>query len=589
MVIGGVQMSMKSFLLSNKKRTGLIISIILILSGIIPLIIFTFFADPAHPYTISQTTLVTEDYTNIKALIYTPKNMTGNHPGVVIGHGFCGNARHMQALAIEFVKREFVVVNINFRGHGNSGGYLPSFTDPLMTNTIELDILAGIQYLRDLGNIDKIGLLGHSMGAMTVLKTADDLTNDINATVVLGMVTGFEAGLRGFIGGNISGTSEPNLTRIANLLICNGRLEQMFTPTLSLNFLKEYTNLTSVELETTYGYFEYRNASKVVIGSGEHLFEPLDNHIINESVVWFELAFYGSIRWDVTLTAPFLQPSFAIALIGIIAMCFVTLLYLHNFLWKDQPINLRKNTLKDTSIFKLIVFYVLGTVVGVGLLLPFAILFAAALPISMGQLLYAILVGNAIGALLMYYFIIRKIEKLGFRAIPSKIRAMCSGDYKRSILYGIIAAALLAVAIACVANWSIVITFPTIREYGGIIGMAILFFPWLLIKEFYFRTTQGQLKTSNRFKEYFTMVGIGFVMDSLLLIPAMLFFWRNGPLLGFLALALTVVLIFTFIQQILVTWVYMYSGRNILGSTIFLCIFYAWMIINFYPFGLPFF
>ncbi|MHA1763033.1 MAG: hypothetical protein ACTSYC_04640 [Promethearchaeota archaeon] len=42
---------------------------------------------------------------------------------------------------------------------------------------------------------------------------------------------------------------------------------------------------------------------------------------------------------------------------------------------------------------------------------------------------------------------------------------------------------------------------------------------------------------------------------------------------------------FAIIQQILVTWVYMYSGRNIISSAAFLSILYAWMIVNFFPFG----
>ncbi|MFW9846244.1 MAG: hypothetical protein ACFFD6_05830, partial [Candidatus Thorarchaeota archaeon] len=57
--------------------------------------------------------------------------------------------------------------------------------------------------------------------------------------------------------------------------------------------------------------------------------------------------------------------------------------------------------------------------------------------------------------------------------------------------------------------------------------------------------------------------------------------------LSFVALALTAVALFIIFQQVLVTWVYMYSGRNILGSAIFYCILFAWMAICFYPFGQP--
>jgi len=575
------------FLLSNKKRTGLLISVILILSGVIPLIIFTFFADPAHPYTISETTLIAQDNTAIQAHIYTPNNMTGYHPGVVIGHGFTGNSRHMQLLAIELVKREFVVVNINFRGHGDSGGYLPSLFDPNQVSIIEQDMVAGIRYLQALGNVNKIGLVGHSMGSMTAFKTASDYSNEVNATVVLGMVAGFETGLLNLV--QHQSTSDYNLTRIHNLLIANGRYEQMFTEQVTLDFLRLVTNRSDAQLEHLYGDFATGNATKAVIGGTEHLFEPLDPHIINETVAWFELAFYGSFRWPISITSPYITISFAIALIGMLALCFVAILYLHNYLWKNKAINPQKDLIQNTSILKLVIFYIVGTGIGTLLLIPLGILFSDVLPVSMGQLLYAILVGNAIGTIIMYYFIIRKNEKLGFRHIPSKIKAMCSGNPWRSIVFGIIAAVLLALGIASIANWTTIITIPTTREIGTIFGLTILFFPWILIKEFYFRTVQGQLKFSNRFKEYFGMVGLGFLMDTLLFIPPMILCWGQGSIFGFLALILTVEVIYSVIQQILVTWVYMYSGRNILGSAMFLCIFYAWMIVNFYPFGLPLF
>ncbi|TFG04614.1 MAG: alpha/beta fold hydrolase [Promethearchaeota archaeon] len=582
-------MIVTDFFRSNKKRKGLILSAIIIVSGLIPLIILTYFADPAHPYTITETILTTEDYVKIQAHIYTPHNMTGNHPGIVIGHGFTGNSRHMQLLAIELVKREFVVVNINFRGHGSSGGYLPSFVSPDLTTILEKDLLAGIQYLNALGNIDRIGIVGHSMGSMTAMRTADDYTNVVNATVLLGMVVGFEAGFRNFLEQAISGVPEVNLSRIQNLLIANGRLEQMFTPALTLEFLELYTNRTDVVLEHQYGSFSNGTAAKAVIGETEHLFEPHDAHIIYETAAWFELAFYGSLRWPITLTSTYNDLSFAITLIGVIAFCFVLVLYVHNYLWKDQPINLRKDQLQNTSIIKMGLGYVGAGIIGLLFLIPGLFLFSEVLPVSMGELLYGLAMGTSIGILVMYYFITRKSESLRLRALPSRIRAMCSGNYWRAILYGIVVSVIFAVCITAIANWSAVITLPTARELGAIFSMAFLFFPWLLLKEFYFRTIQGQLNFSNRFKEYFSMVGIGTGLDSILIVPLMLLIWGKGSIFGFLALALTVVFLFNVIQQTLVTWVYMYSGRNLLGSSIFLSIFYAWMMVNFYPFGLALF
>ncbi len=583
-------MSIKEFFTSNRKRTGVVLSAIVLLSGFIPLIIFTYFADPAHPYTITQTTLVTEDFVNIKADIYTPRNMTGNHPGVVIGHGFCGNSRHMQLLAIELVKREFIVVNLNFRGHGNSGGSLPSLADPYLTHILVQDLRAGMDYLRGLDNVDRIGLVGHSMGSMTSLKASDLYSNEVNATVLIGMAGGFEGGLRIVFSPDVpEEVYAVNLSRVSNLLIANGRLEQMFTPAVTLGFLEEYNNQTGLELGVQYGNFTLGNASKAVLGAGEHLFEPLDRTIIYETVLWFETAFYGNTRlsiWAINLTTTYNQLFFLLALVGMIALCFVAIIYLHNYLWKRQPTNPQKN-LGDTSLLKLVLGYFGAVIVGAGFLAIGLFTFGEILPISMGELLYGIGLGSAVGAFLMYYLlVVRKSEKSELWEIPRRIKRMClTPTYKRSIIFGILAAVLFAFSIAIVTHWSMVITIPTLRELGAIFGIAMLFFPWLLIKEFYFRTVQSKLQSDNKIKEYFSMVGLGFLMDSALISGLMFLTWGSGHLIGFIALALFVVVLFSLIQQILVTWVYMYSGRNILGSAIFLSLFYAWMMINFYPFG----
>ncbi|MBY9021876.1 MAG: hypothetical protein KGD67_12535, partial [Candidatus Lokiarchaeota archaeon] len=134
--------------------------------------------------------------------------------------------------------------------------------------------------------------------------------------------------------------------------------------------------------------------------------------------------------------------------------------------------------------------------------------------------------------------------------------------------------------------WSQSPLFLTTREIGTIIGLTFLFFPLLFVKEFYYRTVQSKLNPSNKFKEYFKMVFIGIFMDNMLTTIIALLTWGSGNnALSFIALSLTATFVMSVIQQILVTWVYMYSGRNIMGSTIFLCILYSWIIVNFFPFS----
>ena len=140
-------------------------------------------------------------------------------------------------------------------------------------------------------------------------------------------------------------------------------------------------------------------------------------------------------------------------------------------------------------------------------------------------------------------------------------------------------------SISAVYHWSVQYALPSPKEFGTIMGMTFIHFPFFLIKEFYFRNVQGKFKTKSPYREYFSMVGIGIFMDNLLIGLLMLITWLHlfsGPVS---ALYLSVWVMFSIYQQFAVTWVYMWSGRNILGSTIFLCIFYSWMAVIFFPYG----
>jgi len=561
-------MKITEFLRSDKKRMGFIVSLLILVIGIIPLIILTYYADPAHPYTIKPTTLISEDGTKIKTLVYTPINLESNVPGIVLAHGYCGNKESMQKVAIELVKREFIVVSIDFRGHGGSGGRL--IRDAEGYEQLEMDILAAIDYLNSLGFIDRIGLVGHSMGGGTVARVTKAYPSLINATITMGSIPSLE-----------------NITSIRNLLMVFGQYEQGYIKTPALNALEIYTGSSNVEFNTLYGDFTLGTAVKAAIGPfSEHLYERQDPVILSEIVIWFESTFNPSIERDIFITAHLHTLFYYISVFGVVCLNFVIILYLKNFIWKDQKINLRKNLIENHRIVKLMLYSIIVGLVGTGFYLVFSPAFIDVLPISSGDQLFAFWLGAAVGFILIYYLFILRKERLGIKGFQIKIRELTSDNLGNSLIYGIVVAVLLIVSISSITQWSESPSFPNIREIGTMIGLTLILFPLLFAKEFYFRTVQGQLKSKNRFKEYFTMLGIGIFMENIVLIPIMIMTW-SSPIdnLDFVALSLTVVLGMSIIQQILVTWVYMYSGRNIMGSTIFLCIFYSWMLINFFPFS----
>lgn len=558
-------------LYETKTNFGLSIGIIILICGIIPLITFTFYADFRNPYTIKEITLKSEDNTNIQALVYTPLNEEEQHPGVVVAHGFCGNKQYMQPISIELVKRGFTVISIDFRGHGSSDGYLPTFRRARGIGELEHDMLAAIDYLNNLSTINKIGLVGHSMGGRTALNVAENFPHRINATVSFGMID-----------------NDREFYKISNLLMLIGQYEQIFSAEKGIEFLKEYTRQDEVELNTLYGDFNTGRATKVVLGpTSEHLAEVIDPVLINEMIQWFEQAFNGEEASDVTLTVIPFQISMILTITGLVMVLFIIISFVSKLFWNQGMAYPEREIARTVSVKKLVPLYILGNLVGVVFLIPLALLFAVALPVSMGHMLYAYMVSTVIGLTIIFYvFIIKLNEHSNGTALLQKVQESMRVESKKSLLFGILTAIIVTITISLTIHWTITASIPTTREYGAIFSMSILFFPFLLMKEFYFRTIQGQLKQDNVFKEYFTMTGLGIFIENMLLIPLMLLLWQNDSHdLAFIALALTAVVIFSIIQSCLVTWIYMHSGRNIVGSAVFISIFYAWLIIGFFPFG----
>jgi dienelactone hydrolase len=557
---------------SSRKAKALLVSVIILTLGAVSTISLTFYADAQHPYTIVQHTLESGDGTLIQALVYTPVDTSSNCPGVVVGHGFCENKQYMQPLSIELVKRGFVVVNIDFRGHGSSGGYLSDFE---RSNGLVLDMLAGVEYLEDLGFVDRIGLAGHSMGGGTSMLTALQNPTRINATVAIGALSTF--------------SSSGNISNVPNLLAVFALYDQGITQNEGLNFLEAYTGLDNVEIGTLYGNFNNGNATKVTISpNSEHLLEPIDSVIIYEAVQWFEYAFNGAPATDVQITAQYLITSLVISLSGLLLVLFSFISYLGSYIFKGGQVHPRESVETERFPLRSILGYLLAAFIGFVLLIPLSALFMDVAPITMFNSVFGgQAVGLAIGVLVVLLLFSYRGRKMQLQTLMAKIKKMSSTAPFTSLAYGAIAGIVSVVALIAMFDWNIVASMPTTRETGVIFSLVVLLFPFFFLREFYLRGfIQERLKSTGRVREYFTMLVIAIFIDILVFIPVMMIGWQSVSL-SFVALALTAVTLFIIFQQILTTWVYMNAGRNILGSTIFYCILFAWMVICFYPFGQP--
>jgi hypothetical protein len=152
----------------------------------------------------------------------------------------------------------------------------------------------------------------------------------------------------------------------------------------------------------------------------------------------------------------------------------------------------------------------------------------------------------------------------------------------KSLTFGATVALISILSIAAIWHWSIQNTLPTLRGLGSIILITLTSFPFFFLREFYFRNIQNKLNTSNNYEEYLIMAGIGIFIDNFLVVSIILIGKMNLAYLPPYALYMIAWVIFSIIQNCTVTWVYIHS-RNILSSTIFISIFYAWMMVVFFP------
>lgn len=112
-------------------------------------------------------------------------------PGVIVAHGFAASSTIMDFLANTLARNGFVVVLLDFAGHGASQRRLDLGASETL---LAADLEVAVRHLRSQPRVDaeRIVLLGHSMGARAVVRYAVDHP-DIAATVAISLGDGAAA------------------------------------------------------------------------------------------------------------------------------------------------------------------------------------------------------------------------------------------------------------------------------------------------------------------------------------------------------------------------------------------------------------
>lgn len=117
--------------------------------------------------------LTTDQQQNLHALAFIPRNASAENklPCIIAGHGGFHSAEMQDAACIELSRRGFVVIAIDMYSHGMSSNVPVSVV--ASESEVGLGMADMVEYVAQ-GNMDfvdteRIGVIGHSMGARSIV------------------------------------------------------------------------------------------------------------------------------------------------------------------------------------------------------------------------------------------------------------------------------------------------------------------------------------------------------------------------------------------------------------------------------------
>ena len=569
----------------NKKYTLLIISIGLILVGFIPMFTITHFNVNYNRYDLTLSSKT--DGIILSAWLYVPNPAPTDSdpvPGVVVCHGFASSKISIHQYSSEIAKRGIVVIAFDFRGHGNSEGYLDALR---FTNRSPLigDCLAAINHLQGLNYVDNksIALVGHSMGAFTSMQTSAMYYNYINTTIAIGSI----------LQGHFESEDYINTSRISNLMLGIGKRDELFSVSAALNFLANITDGIGTQSDTLYGNFSYGNATKLVISPySDHEMEIYDTLLTENIIIWLENAFFGGLRYPVSLSTPMQIIFMIISFMGISMGFFPVISLTRDFVFKKESIiedkkeqvkrlGIKLATTKSEKV-KSILYYSLcySGGMGIGLLLqvPIDILFESAIPKVFSDILLGMIGGMIIGLIIAYILIHKVIEKDN-TPITRSILHRVSKDFRRLVLLSVVFFLYVLITIGLFIHYSLFDMIPTLKEFGVILIALPIILLFFLLDELIIRRLQDKLNFQSTLKEVGIITIIGSLLKMVFFIP--IFFLAHGLIL----MVIEPLAIIIPLMQGISAWMYTNSRRNCIVSSLVSALMVTWILIMMMPFG----
>lgn len=247
----------------SSRYLGLTLSLLLLGIGLLLGIVF-------EPTTLQSQSLVIplDAQRYLVGKLYTPKTTTAPYPVMLLCHGVKSTKEMMAPLGIELARHGIAALAFDSGGFGES--YDRSYSE--VENLADAKaVVAFLRTQKGRFNPNRIGIAGHSMGGTTALTLALE-DKHLRATVVLGMR------------GQVSTVVPPNL------LLAIGLYEQ-FHPLAGMREMLQTATEREVGEFQLSGDFTKSTARMLVVSpTADHLIEPFDPLLIQQTVAWAERA-----------------------------------------------------------------------------------------------------------------------------------------------------------------------------------------------------------------------------------------------------------------------------------------------------------
>ncbi len=442
---------------------------------------------------ISNKTLQTVDGEKISIDIFEPRrSLQIQKNAVIIGHGYMANKEFMKGYAIELAAAGFVVVTLDFRGHGQSTGVLSN-------NRLLYDVLAVKTYLATRLDIDihNLAYIGYSMGGFPGNIIVND---DPDFKAFIGVGTSLQPLLR-----------KGNSTHPLNVLMIYAKYDEAFKLYTLKQSVSVRTGIISsfVDVNQLYGSFQDGNATMIYLDdNSNHLSVAWDTDFIRASRNWLITTFPNTLAPDEDFHAHFRLLILIFQIIGGFGLFFALLYILARVfgfqsmeeieeIIKEANSNEKDKTQKDqfkekqireeieidfkeTSTKKLIALTLLLSIL-LGIVGIFLIVWVfLPLPQPIEGFILSLLFGQAFGTVLLLWRLGKK-HGLSMRNIIGKPFLSDKKDLIKYIILGIILAGILYVILYLSFGQNYIGIVPSITKLPWIpLYMIIAFFIFLI-------------------------------------------------------------------------------------------------------------